>query len=190
VEQPEFVAYVLDALEELHAEYLVVGSFASIAYGEPRYTNDIDVVIRLDASMVDALCEKFPNPDWYVNAQTVRDAVARRKMFNVIHTLSANKVDFMIAKDSEWSTLQFNRRQLVGFLDDRAGYAAHPEDIILGKLQFYKQGQSEKHLRDIAGMLAVSGELIDVDRVTEWAEKLKVAAEWKLILDSQSNDPG
>jgi len=178
MDQTDFVRFVLDALDRLQIEYAIVGSFASIAYGEPRYTQDIDILVRLDLSRASALCQQFPVPDWYVSEPTVRDAVQRRRQFNVIHTLSGNKVDFIVARDDDWGRLQFERRVKVGVLADRMGYTVHPEDVILGKLQFYRDGRSEKHLRDIAGMLLTSADRIDRARVAEWAATLNVLDEW------------
>ncbi len=40
----ELLQQVITAFEELNIDYLVTGSIASMAYGEPRLTNDIDIV--------------------------------------------------------------------------------------------------------------------------------------------------
>lgn len=182
MEQPEFVEFVLDALDHTGISYAIVGSFASIAYGEPRYTNDIDILIQIDAVQLPKLCQRFPAPDWYVSESAAQEAVTRKSQFNVIHTLSGNKADFMVAGDSEWYLLQFERRIEVRLLPDRMGFAVHPEDIILGKPKFYAEGGSEKHLRDIAGILAVSRDLVDIDHVAEWATRINVHNEWHALL--------
>lgn len=174
MEQADVVRHALDALDNLEIEYVVVGSFASIAYGEPRYTHDIDIVVRLSENQVVALCNQFPGPDWYVSLPAARQAVLRRHQFNVIHTLSGNKIDFMLAREDEWGREQFARKQQTSLLADRLGFTAHPEDVILGKLLYFREGGSDKHLRDIAGMLQISHELIDRDRLRVWAAKLKV----------------
>ena len=134
--------------------------------------------MRLDRSRISRLCQQFPVPDWYVSEPTVREAVEQRRQFNVNHTLSGNKVDFVVAKDDDWGRLQFEWRMEVGVLPDRTAYAVHPEDVILGKLQSYRDGRSEKHLRDIAGMLLASADRIDRECVTEWASSLNVLEEW------------
>lgn len=183
MEQPEFVRYVLNVLDDLHLQYAVVGSFASIAFGEPRFTNDIDILVQLDQSSVSMLNQLFPAPEWYISESAVLDAISRRTQFNVIHSLSGNKVDFIVAGESEWYKKQFERRMEVKLLPDRTGFSAHPEDVILGKLQFYRDGQSEKHLRDIAGILSVSGEQIDYAEIAKWAVKLNVIEQWQAVLD-------
>ena len=74
------------------------------------------------------------------------------------------------------------RRQKVRILPDRDGYVARPEDIILGKMQYYRQGGAEKHLRDIAGILKVLDENVDRAYVARWSEKLGLTKIWNAIL--------
>ena len=47
--QIEFLALAINALERLEIRYAVVGSYASTAWGEPRMTLDIDIVIEMAA---------------------------------------------------------------------------------------------------------------------------------------------
>ena len=175
MEQADVVRHTLDALDRLAIKYVVVGSFASIAFGEPRYTHDIDIIVDLSESQAIELCRSFPGPDWYVSLPAAQQAVRQRHQFNVIHTLSGNKIDFILARRDAWGREQFARRQEVPLLADRMGFAAHPEDVILGKLLYYREGGSDKHLRDIAGVLQISPELIERDRLQRWAEQLQVA---------------
>jgi hypothetical protein len=174
MEQADVVRHTLEALDRLAIEYVVVGSFASIMYGEPRYTHDIDIVVRLSENQAVELCRQFPGPDWYVSVPAANQAVRQKHQFNVIHTLSGNKIDFMLAREDAWGREQFARKQETPVLEDRLGFTAHPEDVILGKLLYYREGGSDKHLRDIAGMLQISHELIDRERLRAWATKLKV----------------
>jgi hypothetical protein len=140
VEQPEVVRHTLGVLERLAVPYAIVGSFASIAYGEPRYTRDIDILIDMPDDRVADLCHEFPAPEWYVNEQAARSAVRDRRQFNVIHIGSGNKIDFIVSRRDPWCRLQFERRQTVGVLDNLAGFAVHPEDVILGKLLYFQDG--------------------------------------------------
>jgi len=105
--------------------------------------------------------------------------------FNVRHTTSGNKIDFILVKNDEWGRLQFERRRRVGIVGEAIGFAAHPEDVILGKLLYCQEGGSDKHLRDIAGILAISHHLIDQQRLGEWAKKLGVADIWQAVVSQQ-----
>jgi len=61
-------------------------------------------------------------------------------------------------------------------------YFVRPEDVTLYKMLYYREGGSERHLRDIAGMLRISGSEIDIEYVTAWAQRLGLSDIWKAIL--------
>ena len=182
MEQSELVHYVTELLERLNVSYMLVGSMASMAYGESRFTQDIDIVVDLDPTTVGPLCANFPEPEFYVSLEAAEEAVRRRGQFNVIQPKTGLKIDFMVAKRTEWGRHQLERRQRVQIFPDQWGFTAAPEDVILGKLLYFKEGQSDKHLRDIAGMLEISSDLIDRDDVSVWAIKLGVEDIWQAIL--------
>src|SRR5262249_62341679 len=75
-------------------DYMVVGSFASAAFGEARFTNDIDIVARLDEARAVKLCAAFPKDEFYLSDRAALEAVRTRRQFNVIHPASGNKVDW------------------------------------------------------------------------------------------------
>jgi hypothetical protein len=189
VDQPELLRYTFEKLEGLGLIYFVVGSYASLLYGEPRFTQDIDIVVDLPAESIDAFCAAFPSPEFYLSADAVRDAVVRRFQFNVLHPASGNKIDFILARTDAWGRAQMSRRQRVRMLPDREGYAAKPEDVIIGKLLYYAEGGSEKHLRDIAGILGISGDAVDRSDVAEWAEQLGVGEVWRAVLAKVDERP-
>ena len=183
MDQAELLRRVIGLLEDLGLTYMVVGSVASAAYGEPRLTRDIDIVISLPPERVGALCRAFSSPEYYLSGDAAAEAVGRGGQFNVIHPASGNKIDFIMARNDAYGRMQLRRRQRVRVLPDLAGYTAGPEDIILGKLGSYSEGGSEKHLRDVAGMMKVSGGLVDTAYVARWAEHLGLCQIWQAILD-------
>jgi hypothetical protein len=124
MEQPELFRYTLDLLERLQITYFVVGSFASMAYGEPRSTLDIDIVIQPTEAQLDSLLDAYPDSDFYVSREAAREALKRRGQFNVIRPDSGNKIDFMIARGDTWSTEQIAGRRRMKLLPDREGFAA------------------------------------------------------------------
>jgi hypothetical protein len=182
VEQSELVAYATELLDRINVTYMLVGSMASMAYGESRFTLDVDIVVDLNLRTVVLLCQGFPDPDFYVSLPAAEEALKRRSQFNVIQPKTGLKIDFMVARQDEWGHKQLARRRRVQIFPDQWGYTAAPEDVILGKLLYFKEGQSEKHLRDIAAMLEISGDLIDRDDVSVWATKLGVNDVWQGIL--------
>ena len=179
--QIELLRFTVDALERLEICYAIVGSYASSVWGEPRMTRDIDIVIQLAASQIDSLCASFSEDDFYVSRAAAAEAVQRRGQFNVIHPASGNKIDFMIAGMGDWPTAQLARRKNVNFEPDTSGYVAAPEDVILGKLIYYREGGSDKHLRDIKGILKISGDVLDREYLARNAVQLGVADIWRSL---------
>ncbi len=134
---------------------MIAGSFASAAHGLPRTTQDLDVVIDPPgADALDLLVRSMAPDDYYVDADTVRDALRRRSMFNVVDHASGWKVDFIIRKNRAFSRDEFGRRMKFSLLDIPV-FVASPEDTIVAKLEWSKQsGGSERQRRDVAGILA------------------------------------
>jgi hypothetical protein len=163
---------------------MLVGSLASSAYGDPRMTRDIDFVIDMTAAQVRTLCAAFPSDQFYVSPEAALQALSLPAgQFNVIHPESGNKIDFMIARRDAWGKEQVSRRQRVQILPEISGYAARPEDVVLGKLLYYQEGGSEKHLRDIASILKVGGDAVDRGYIERWATDLGVPDIWQAILN-------
>ena len=77
--------------------------------------------------------------------------------------------------------LRLERRQRLPLVPGREAYFARPEDIILYKLMYYAEGGSDLHLRDIAGILRVSGPELDLPYVGEWAARLGLGASWDAV---------
>lgn len=169
-------------LKELHIPYLVTGSMATIAYGEPRFTNDIDVVIRMVGAQVDPFCAAFPFDEFYVSPDAVRDAVWRNGQFNILHPSTGLKIDVMVADSSDFNDSRFSRARRLHVAQNHAVAFASPEDVIIKKLEFFQEGGSEKHLSDIRGVLAVMGDEIDHSYINQWATKLGLTREWSIVL--------
>jgi hypothetical protein len=78
------------------APYMVTGATAAILYGQPRVTNDLDVVLSLDDSARRSLLQAFPESDFYVPPESViqaEQARSQRGHFNLIHLESGYKAD-------------------------------------------------------------------------------------------------
>ncbi len=183
MEQSDLLRYTIELLERINVTYAIVGSFASSAYGEPRFTMDIDMVIDLTAGQVAEFCAQFPNPEFYISEPAVKQAVVNRTQFNVIHPTSGSKIDFMLSGNDAWERNQLKRRQVVALFPDCDGYVASPEDVMLGKMIYYREGGSDKHLRDITGILKLRGESIDRDYLQAIAEQVGVTEIWQAVLN-------
>jgi hypothetical protein len=190
VQQIELLRLTIDVLKKLDIPYAIVGSFASSAWGEPRMTRDIDIVIQMTREHIEPFCSAFPDHDFYMSRRAVSEAVDRKFQFNLIHPASGNKVDFMVAGREGIPATQIARRRLIQFEPQTQAYIASPEDVILGKLVYYAEGGSEKHLRDIKGILKVVGQTLDTDYLITQAARLHVSEHWKAMTkESASDDP-
>ncbi len=183
--QREFFEKVLAALKVLDIPYMITGSVGAIIYGEPRLTNDMDVVVELPADKIDDLSKRFPSPDFYFPPpNSIRDEISRRGQFNIIHVGSGSKVDLIIRKATEFARTEFARKQKVHFSENLQVDSATPEDIIISKLRYFQMGGSPKHLLDIEGILRISGKMMDREYLQDWIGKLGLGEEWMKVRKS------
>ena len=193
MEQIELLRLAIGVLENLNVPYAIVGSYGSSVFGEPRFTRDIDIVVALTESVVAAFCEAFPEPDFYLSEAAVRDAVRGRSQFNLLHPTSGNKVDFILPRNDPWGRTQLSRATRIRLQPDLEAFVAAPEDVIVGKLWYFSEGGGDRHLRDIAGILRVSGERVDRDAVERWAKELGYLEGWRQVtalVDGPDRRPG
>jgi hypothetical protein len=148
---------------------------------EYRFTNDLDVVARLDTTSLQALIDEFPAHQFYVNEIGAHHAAFQGGQFNIIHPDSGLKVDVIVPREPDWPD-QLARRVRLPTAGNRDIWFVSPEDLILRKMDFYRQGESEKHLRDIASMLKIKRVPIDLDYISTWAARLGLHEIWRLIL--------
>jgi hypothetical protein len=181
LELAQLLKRAIEVCESLDIPYMVVGSVVSMAYGEHRTTADVDIVVRLKAQDVSALCRSFPEPDYYVSEAAAQEAVRFERMFNVVENKTIYKIDFAISPNTPWGRAQLERRKRIEIMPGVVGYAASPEDVIIAKMLYYKEGESEKHLRDIAAMCRITGEEFDQDYLQTWIKRLQLGEVWDAI---------
>jgi len=178
----DLMRHAAGVFDALGVHYAVVGSMASSFYGDPRTTNDVDIIADLSLNHVDPLVTAFRTDDFYISEDAVREAVQSKSQFNIILPEYGLKVDVVVK--SIKSADQTDRRKSVPFKSETVPtFFAAPEDVILGKLAFYREGGSDKHLRDISGMLRISRDLIDFNYLNRWAAELGLKDIWDGILE-------
>jgi hypothetical protein len=181
--EPELFLLFVRPLNRADIQYIVGGSVAAIFYGEPRLTHDVDIVVVLNKKDVQRLPDIFAESDFYLPpTEVIAEEVARgtRGQFNVIHMATGYKADFYPAGSDELNAWGFRNKRDIQFDDERLSLAP-PEYVIVRKLQFFREGGSEKHLRDIRSMLSISLEQIDNARLMEWIQRLGLDAEWQRV---------
>jgi len=182
VTQAELLEYAATVFEELGVTYMIGGSQASVYYGEPRFTQDIDIVANLELQHLPSFVAAYTSPDFYLDEDAVREAIETHGQFNVIHPQSGLKIDVFVSKDTEYDRLRLARRWRLPLTPGQEAYFARPEDIVLYKLVYFREGESEVHVRDILGILKVSGTAMDTDYISEWARRLGLADLWEAVL--------
>ncbi|MDB5389460.1 MAG: hypothetical protein JWM11_5106 [Planctomycetaceae bacterium] len=179
----EHLIYSLVRLfERLGVPYFITGSVAAMTYGESRFTNDVDILADLREEHVDAFYAAFPPPDYYLSAEAVRTAILSRRQFKLLHITEGVKAVIIISRHSEFDQSRFDRRRPERVGSEGNAMLASPEDVIIKKLEYYREGQSEKHLRDIAGILQTCPYPIDHVYIEYWAASLKVLDIWQILL--------
>lgn len=178
----DLLRHLVTALEEAGVSYAVGGSMASIVYGEPRSTLDIDVVASFDADKLADFCSRFPPSDFYLDPDAASTAVRLGGQFNIIHPDSGMKIDVFSDQD-EIARSQIERGRRLPALPGLTAVFSPAEELIVKKLQYYRMGESDKHLRDVRAMLDISIEEIDLERVRKWVERLDLADLWELVSD-------
>ena len=179
----ELLERVARTFDELSIPYLVTGSVATITYGEPRFTNDIDIVASLSQGKVEELCAAFPEDEFYVSVDAGREAVEKKSRFNILYPITGLKVDVIVADESDFNISRFSRSRRLEIAPGVEISFASPEDVIIKKLHYYREGGSEKHLRDIAGVMRIIGEKLDRDYIAIWARKMGLEEIWAAVLE-------
>jgi len=167
----EVLGLVSDRLSAHGLPFMLTGSFAMAYYATPRMTRDLDLVVALSERDVDALVVAFA-ADFYIDADAARTAVSSERMFNLMHFESGLKVDFIVRKSSEFRQIEFARRRAVTFGGIRT-WIVSCEDLILSKLFWTLDSNSELQRRDIQQLLAGA---VDLDYIQQWAPKLGVTS--------------
>lgn len=169
---------VVDVLSRLGVAYRIGGSVASAALGVPRSTLDIDLVCDLEARHVGAFIAALEEA-YYVDPAAVREAIARRRSFNLIHLATMMKVDVFLVREGEFDRVSFQRhveRPLSSEPGARSFSLRSPEDVVLRKLEWYRAGGevSDRQWSDTVGVLKVQAGAMDRDYLRRWARHLAV----------------
>lgn len=176
----DLVSTFLRPLNRAAVPYMVTGSVAATIYGEPRFTQDIDLVLRLSSADASRMADAFDDVSFYRPPLDVMVAEATRPAgghFNLYHHASGWRADCYVQGIRELEAWGMEQRRLLELGEDVIAVAP-PEYVILSKLEYYAQSHHGRHADDIRAMLHVSSASIQRDLIASWAARLGVAAEW------------
>lgn len=165
---------LIPRLDAAGIPHMLAGSYASAFHGEPRMTMDLDLVIDPDEAGLDRFLASLDPGRFYVD--DAHRALAARDQFTVIEVGTQWKADLIIRKDRPFSRVEMSRR-IRTEVDGIALCIATAEDTLLAKLEWNRGQASDRQRRDIAGILAISGDHLDWDHLHRWADELGVRAE-------------
>lgn len=163
---------VAEKLNTAGIPYFISGSVAMSMYAQPRMTRDIDIVLTLHEPDADSFVKLFEK-EYYIEPDTVRDEIARNGMFNVINNQSIVKVDFIIKNEGEFTQNQFKRRRNID-IDGVKVWVVSPEDLVISKLLWAKDSESEMQLKDVKNILDTV-EILDMDYIQNWVRKYNLS---------------
>ena len=165
----------IDAIRRLNRAgiaYLLTGSMASNYWGIPRTTHDLDFVVQLPLDSISNLVREFRN-DFYLDEPAVRAALAPPYQFNAIDQRSALKIDFWMLRTDPFEMSMFERRLSVNFLGEQA-WIARAEDVISHKRYWDSLTPCDRHVGDVAGVVAVQSDSLDRAYLQQWSGKLRI----------------
>ncbi len=178
----DLVRLYTDRLTSAGINYMVTGSVACVIYGEPRLTHDVDLVVEMSTNQIENLQKAFPLDEFYCPPQeTLRINIHRpqRGSFNVIHNATGFKADFYLVGRDPLQRWGLSQAKSIEFGGGELMKVAAPEYVILRKLEFFREGGSEKHLRDISGVLRKFPNLADAPELLTRINFLGLAPQWQ-----------
>jgi len=186
-----FLKLVIEALNAAGVEYLIGGAVAEWAWGEPRATQDLDLVVNIPIKSVNRLSKELGKRDMLIPAEIILDNILEERAdipINAIHMYSGFKADlYPVREGDELRKSAFQRREQVDYGPPIGKVYIHsPEDLILYKLMYFGLSQQSKHSRDIAAILKSKKDALDLDYIEQWATRLGLISIWKEMLDSNS----
>lgn len=175
----ELILFAL-RLETIGAPYMVTGATAAILYGQPRVTNDLDVVVSLNEATRLALLNAFPESEFYVPPESVirtEQARHQRGHFNLIHHETGFKADIYLAGADPLHAWALPLRRRLSWSEGVEIMVAPPEYVVLRKLEFYREGRSAKHPADIRAIREITG--VDEASMIPWLERMDLKTLWQ-----------
>ena len=171
--QEKLLIDIVKILNNLKIEYFITGGFAVSVWGRPRATFDIDIVVKMvepDASILVKTFQRIRKAG-YANEEAVKDAIRNQGEFNFIDPNSGLKVDFWVVKKNELNARGFKNKKIKKINGQKVFFSS-PEDLILSKLEWYRECKSTRHIEDVDSVLKVSGKIIDKKYLKQQAKKI------------------
>jgi len=160
---------VVAALEELGAEYMISGSFASNLWGSPRQTQDVDIVIEIKSLDLGAFFDRL-GVGFEADRQLRFEAVTATHRYIVEHRPTLFRAELFLLTDDPFDRARFARRVKVEFAGKQVAFST-AEDAVVQKLHWLQRSGNQKHREDVLGILRLQHSSLDWDYVRSWADR-------------------
>jgi hypothetical protein len=177
----DFITIFVSRLNLTGIRYMITGAVACIIYGEPRMTHDLDVVLEVGSNNVEKIASAFPPDAFYrppVETLIIEAGRPLRGHFNLIHHETGLRADVYTTGEDPLHLWAMSNRKSFEIQGERV-WLAPPEYVILRKLEFYREGSSDKHLGDIAGILEISSDNLNTDWLQGKIHDYGLTREWQ-----------
>ncbi len=173
----EALAPLIEAFEQLSIPYYIGGSVSSSVHGVARQTQDVDVIVALQAGQQVHQLVQMLHSQYYLDEQAFQDAVQCGILYGVLHLTTMMKVDLIPLKQRAFSQEEARRAQPT-LLEPgtRPLRIASAEDAILTKLEWFEMGgrTSTRQWNDILGIMRQQDDNLDRSYTRQWADVLRV----------------
>lgn len=175
-------SHVVTTLDRLGVDYAVVGSVAASSWGAVRSTVDLDLVLTIRNVDPESIAQLLAAGDFFIPESTSIDALRTTGSFNLLDTTTGAKIDlFVVSPDDDFESMRLSRRLETTILGVRS-WIVMPEDLVLAKLRWRTDSDSERQWRDCLEIAAIND--LDLDHMRKWAETLRITDDLERLLDS------
>jgi hypothetical protein len=182
----EFLIAIIGVLDNSGIDYMLGGAVGAWAWGEPRSTQDIDLVISMSAEESTKLSQELEKIEIYLPPKIMLENLYETRAdlpLNAIHGASGFKAEmFPVRAGDDLRRSAFSRRRQVDFGSEVGKVYVHsPEDLIVYKLIYFSISQQTKHIRDIGSILKVSGKELNFEHIEYWVQEKGLQRVWEEI---------
>ncbi len=166
--EEEVFKKVIDLFDKHDIPYMLTGGLAVTVWGRARSTLDIDIVLDIKKDDIKKLVNAFQKENFYIDEETVEMALNKKVSFNAIDRETNTTIDCYLVGNNEYEAARFKRKIVKHIVGVKVNVIS-PEDLILIKLQWYKNSGSTRHLEDAESILKITE--VDLKYIKEWAKK-------------------
>ena len=170
----DILLFLSNIFNKHHLNYFATGSLAVAFYGRERTSHDFDFKISFShkesKSLILALSDL--SPDYIYDKEGIISAIETKSMANILYLPLGFKIDLWFNKETVFDQERFKRKINQTIEGQKINFIS-PEDLILIKLDWYRNSHSDRHFEDAASVLQIQKNL-DQKYLNLWAKKLKV----------------